>query len=177
MSRNQPEFDSQVRFFALLEVLVEDRPDLADVVLDVWATPNGGKRSPGEAGKMRESGQRPGVPDISAAIPAHGCHGLYIEMKAPKGHLSDEQGRRLSRLSARGYRTCVAYSWQEAATHLCEYLDVPCPRNAAARVETLLATRRAERKAARTLRRAATAYGIIGTPEPFGRYRVAGARG
>ncbi|WP_136256454.1 hypothetical protein [Metallibacterium scheffleri] len=62
--RRSLELDEQVRFFGFVDLLGERNPQLADALLDVYATANGGKRPRGEAGKLRDSGVRRGVPDI-----------------------------------------------------------------------------------------------------------------
>ncbi len=151
--RAQPEYDQQVRLFALIELLARKNPSRAGDLEDVWATGNGGKRPAGAAGRMREAGQRKGVPDVLCLVPSTTAHGLAIEMKSATGRLTPEQAARLDRLAARGYRTHEARSWQEAGGILCDHLGLPWPANAEAMVEWILVERKAERKASRRARK------------------------
>jgi hypothetical protein len=55
-----------------------------------WAhVPNGGKRSPIEAGIFSTLGVKPGVPDIFIALP--GGRVIWVEVKAADGRLSPAQ--------------------------------------------------------------------------------------
>lgn len=142
------EFDEQVRFFAFVEILGGRHPGLADALLDVYATANGGKRHRGEAGKLRASGVRRGVPDIEVWIPRDPFHGMVIELKAAhSGRATPEQKSRIERLRARGYRAEVIHGWMAAARCLCDYLSTPFPDDAASAVDLhLMATRGARQK-------------------------------
>lgn len=51
----------------------------------IFAIPNGGKRSPATAGRLKAEGVSPGVPDLF--IPAWG---LFVEMKRQKGGVVSE---------------------------------------------------------------------------------------
>lgn len=166
--RAQPEYDQQVRLFALVEVLAAAHPSRADDLEDVWATGNGGKRPVGAAGKMREAGQRKGVPDVLCLVPSGQTHGLAIEMKSSIGRLTKEQSARLTRLAARGYGTHVARTWQDAGLVLCRHLDLPWPANAEAKVEWLLEARREERKRQRGSKCTANALRKASRTRPHG---------
>ncbi|TAN06792.1 MAG: VRR-NUC domain-containing protein [Rhodanobacteraceae bacterium] len=166
--RSQPEYDQQVRLFALVELLTAAHPSRADDLEDVWATGNGGKRPAGAAGKMREAGQRKGVPDVLCLVPSGQSHGLAIEMKSSTGRLTKEQSARLTRLAARGYGTHVARTWQDAGRVLCRHLELPWPADAEAKVEWLLAARREERKRQRGRNRAGRAPRMASRARPRG---------
>ena len=86
--------------------------------------PNGGKRNIREAVKLKRMGVRPGVPDLFLSIARGGFHGLWIEMKTPKGQLSKEQRRMMGRLESQGYRVVVCRTWLEAQVIILEYLGV-----------------------------------------------------
>ncbi len=144
------ELDEQVRFFRFVDLLGERNPHLADALLDVYATANGGKRHRGEAGKLRDSGARRGVPDIEIWIPHGGYHGMVIELKAARsGRATPEQRSRIERLRARGYRAEICHGWIVAARCLCDYLSISIPDDAELAVECRVVVARAARKKGR----------------------------
>ena len=63
-------------------------------------------------------GVKAGVPDLFYPVPAHGYHGLFIEMKADKGRVSEQQKRWIKALETFGYRCVVAHGWEEARREL-----------------------------------------------------------
>ena len=73
--------------------------------------------------RNRQLGVKSGVPDLMLPIPAKGYHGLFVEMKTAHGKLSENQKRWLSALKTFGYRTVVAYGWQDAKNKIMEYLE------------------------------------------------------
>jgi hypothetical protein len=70
---------------------------------------SGGKRSPGEAGKLKAYGLRPGVPDflLPMASPGGSWAGLAIELKSAKGVVSVDQVAWLKAFGEKGYLSCV----------------------------------------------------------------------
>lgn len=84
--------------------------------------PNGGYRSKAEAGRFKAMGVKPGVPDICLPAPRRGFHGLYIEMKAEGGRVSEKQAEWLTDLSAEGYACCVCYNADEAIKRIMWYI-------------------------------------------------------
>lgn len=87
------------------------------------AIPNGGKRDPVTASRLKAEGARKGVADVFLPVARHGCHGLYLEMKTTDGRLSDEQKEFRDHCAFAGYRFVLCRSWLEAATALQEYLS------------------------------------------------------
>lgn len=69
-------------------------------------------------------GCRKGVPDLCLPIPMQGYHGLYIELKAERGRMSNEQKRWLSALTQMGYRAECCRGWQEARDLIMKYMEV-----------------------------------------------------
>lgn len=57
----------------------------------LFHVPNGGKRSKVEAARFKAMGVQAGVPDLFLPVPRGAYHGLFIEMKAPKGRTSNAQ--------------------------------------------------------------------------------------
>lgn len=86
-----------------------------------FAIPNGGKRNIVEAKRFKKQGVTSGVPDIFLAIPYNNYHGLFIELKAEKGRLSDIQKEWLKNLNDKGYKAVVCYSLDEAINTVTEY--------------------------------------------------------
>ena len=104
MARNNPEFKTHA---AIVQVLRFNAwPEV------IWYhVPNGNKLSPRTAGFNKMLGVLAGVPDLCFDI-AGCCH--YLEIKAPKGRLSDEQ-RAFQNLCLETQRPhAVVYSLDEA---------------------------------------------------------------
>lgn len=88
----------------------------------LFAVPNGGKRHLLTAKKMKAEGQKAGVPDLCLPIPRGRFHGLFVEMKTPKGTLTPEQREWLKSLTAHGYRAEVARGFEAAINIIEDYL-------------------------------------------------------
>ncbi len=91
----------------------------------LFAVPNGGSRHLLEAVRLKAEGVKAGVPDLFLPVPRAPYHGLFIEMKAPKGVISDEQAARLRELAADWYLAVVAYGADEAIEAITNYLRWP----------------------------------------------------
>lgn len=100
------------------------KPELATL----FAIPNGGKRNPREAARLKAQGVKSGVPDVYLPLPSGRFHGLFIELKRPivKGEakpvLSKEQGVWLEVLAKQGYRAEVCFGWLAARDVILDYL-------------------------------------------------------
>jgi hypothetical protein len=75
--------------------------------------PNGGLRSKREAARFKLMGVKPGVSDLVISMP-EGRTG-YMEVKSPKGRLTEEQENFLAAMAANGNLTAVVRSLDEAA--------------------------------------------------------------
>jgi hypothetical protein len=82
--------------------------------IPVFHVPNEARRSYGLARRLKDMGMSPGVPDLCIPVPAHGYHGLFIEMKYGRNKPTESQEKWLSLLSGSGYRTAVCWSSDEA---------------------------------------------------------------
>ena len=91
---------------------------------NMFAIPNGGKRSKSEAGRLKASGVKAGVPDIFLAVPKGGYAGLFIEMKVGKNKTSKDQDEWIERLMRAGYRCAVCYGFETARYEIEEYLKI-----------------------------------------------------
>jgi hypothetical protein len=95
----------------------------------MFAIPNGGFRDKITAGKLKAEGVKPGVWDIFLPVPIYGDYdhlkyvGLWIEMKAGRNDLTEEQAEFGTYIAAQGlYRMEICWSWQAARDMIIEYL-------------------------------------------------------
>lgn len=94
----------------------------------MYAVPNGGKRHPATARKLKMEGVKAGVPDVFLPLPKNGYHGLYLEMKRQnlgyksRGVVSASQKEYLNHLEQMGYKCAVANGFDEAKAIIEAYL-------------------------------------------------------
>ncbi len=89
----------------------------------LFAIPNGGQRNIIVASKMKSEGVRAGIPDLFFAVPRGVYHGLFIEMKKPKGgRLSAKQKEMISHFEFQSYACAVCAGWESARHKIIEYL-------------------------------------------------------
>lgn len=81
-----------------------------------FAVPNGGLRNIRVAQKMKAEGLKPGVSDLAFMLPQGRC--AWLELKAPKGQLSDQQHGFKTRCRELGHFWAMARSIDEAIPHL-----------------------------------------------------------
>jgi len=84
-----------------------------------WHTPNGGKRSPATGAMLKAMGTMPGVPDWTFILASGKAS--FIELKAEKGIVSDNQKGFKGRAVARGCPYCVVRSLAEFVAVLDEW--------------------------------------------------------
>jgi hypothetical protein len=72
---------------------------------------------------LKSLGVVPGVPDLFLMIPKNGYHGLWIEMKASGGRVSDSQKEFMGAATLMGYPAIVCYSFEEAKDAINKYLQ------------------------------------------------------
>ena len=80
--------------------------------LIVVAIPNGGHRRRTEAAIMKGEGVVPGVPDLCVPMPS--ARTVWLEVKAPKGRVTDAQDQMHARLRMLGHRVEIVRSVDEA---------------------------------------------------------------
>lgn len=88
----------------------------------LFAIPNGGARDVITGARLKAEGVRRGTPDLFLAVPRHGKHGLFIEMKAKTGRTTDEQEDFIAFLNANGYVACTKWDTETAIDAIREYL-------------------------------------------------------
>jgi len=64
-----------------------------------------------------------GIPDLFLMIPKDGWHGLWIEMKAQGGRVSNDQKKFIGAAILMGYQAVVCYGFEEAKTAINNYLQ------------------------------------------------------
>ena len=97
-------------------------PKLAPNIV-LAAIPNGGARDAVTGARMKREGVVAGMPDTFLACARCGRHGLWVELKRPKGgHVSESQRLLFPLLEAQGYGVAVCHGWQEARQAIEDYL-------------------------------------------------------
>lgn len=91
--------------------------------IPVFHIPNGGSRHPAEAAHLKAQGVRAGVPDLCIPVARGGYHALYIEMKAPKGRVSEKQREWLALLREQGSCALVCYGADNAIKAIEAYME------------------------------------------------------
>lgn len=119
MKRAHPEDDMQRALFKWITLATPRIPQLAVA----FHPANGGYRTKIEAARLKGLGVRAGVPDVMIPAPHHlGCFaGLALELKAPKGRVTEEQQAWLDRLISYGWRAEVVRSFDEARAMIAGY--------------------------------------------------------
>lgn len=111
----QAELEEQAALIEWADKTVIDGIKIGDYLLHI---PNEGKRGPKAARDAKWLGVRTGVPDLFLALPRGGYAGLWIEMKAKGGKLSDKQEVWLNRLEDVGYRTVCCFGFEQAVSEI-----------------------------------------------------------
>jgi len=91
--------------------------------LHLWAIPNGGSRHIVTAVNLKAEGVLAGVSDLFLMIPKGEYHGMFIEMKAKAGKVSDSQKEFMAAASSMNYLAVVCYGFDEAKTAITKYLQ------------------------------------------------------
>lgn len=91
--------------------------------LHLWAIPNGGSRNIVTAVNLKAEGVLAGVSDLFLMIPKGVYHGMFIEMKAKAGKVSDSQKEFMAAASSMNYKTVVCYGFDEAKEAITKYLQ------------------------------------------------------
>lgn len=87
--------------------------------------PNGGGRGAAEAGMLKATGVRPGVPDFTLPFSCGKWSGAMIELKAGKNKLTVEQRGWLQFAESQGYLVGVARSLSEFEVLIKSLFDSP----------------------------------------------------
>jgi len=98
------------------------RLQYADKAYCLFAIPNGGRRDKITAAIMKGEGVLAGVADLFLMVPNKSYHGLWIEMKTPKGRSSDSQKLFESLSKTQGYEYRIARTLDEFQFIVNDYL-------------------------------------------------------
>lgn len=86
--------------------------------------PNGERRDIKTAMKLKAMGVIPGVPDLFLPVPNRdGRHGLWIEVKAGKNKLTENQRQFSDKVGSKGYDFAEVRSVEEFFQVVSEYLQ------------------------------------------------------
>jgi len=88
----------------------------------IFHVANERKCTPAYGARLKRKGVRSGVPDIVCPIPRGDYHGLWIEMKAKTGRVSEKQKEFMILLHGQGHKVVVAWSGDDAIQLLKDYL-------------------------------------------------------
>lgn len=88
----------------------------------LYAVPNGGARNAVTGANMKAEGVLPGVADLFLSVPNRFYHGLYIEMKQPKGRQQESQRRFQQAVESQGYKYSLCYSLDDFMGVVNDYL-------------------------------------------------------
>lgn len=84
--------------------------------------------TPQQAARRKRMGVKSGVPDLCLPVARGRYHGLYIELKTPKGKATPDQEWWVEKLNGDGYFAEVCHGWESAVRVLEWYLglEVQC---------------------------------------------------
>jgi hypothetical protein len=88
------------------------------------SVPNGERRDPITAARLKVTGVKSGVADTFLPEPRGIYHGLYIELKTPTGRLSDKQKEFIAAMRKRGYCVVVLDNLEAFQALITDYLPL-----------------------------------------------------
>jgi hypothetical protein len=116
-SRRQSESVTQQYFMQWLKL---QYPRVHEVTASF---PNEGKRSYKNASRMKAEGLKKGMPDLGIFYPTPRHHGMFIELKSPKGKLTEDQCNMMELLASKGYYCCASWTLESAQDEVRKYLN------------------------------------------------------
>lgn len=119
--RQEPEYLSQCEVVAWARHNQRKYPALRLL----YAVPNSGKFPVQYRVKLAKQGLLPGINDLVIPCPGRGFNAMYLEMKAPKGELSDTQKEIHPILREYNNYVVTCYSAESAIQEIIAYLTQP----------------------------------------------------
>ncbi len=99
-----------------------------DCLAFMFAIPNGGLRDKITASRLKQTGVKPGVPDVMLPLPWGSYAGLFLELKKlRKGVVSEDQRKYHTELRSRGYCVVVCKGYIESVQAINKYLGLQLP--------------------------------------------------
>jgi len=96
----------------------KNHPNIIRYVIHI---PNEGVRTIRYGKHLKDLGMRPGVSDLFIALPRHGYHGAFIELKTSKGILSNSQKIFLEDMQNQGYYSIATYGLDSSLERISWY--------------------------------------------------------
>lgn len=121
LAKSGSEHAHQTAFFGWLQWALN--MGLHPLAWMAFAIPNGGERNPIVAARLKAEGVKSGVPDVCWPVPIGHYAGLYIELKVPKGSVSESQEGWHQALRQVGYAVAVCWSWRDARACFLHYAN------------------------------------------------------
>lgn len=120
--RNNEEYSEQSKLILLI------RNELAPkypILRWIYSTPNGAKLDHAARTKViKEGGNKAGVPDLFLPVKSGKYSGLYLEMKAKKGVLSQKQKEFKEFAESQDFKVIVPRSCDEALNEILDYCGI-----------------------------------------------------
>lgn len=88
----------------------------------LYAIPNGGKRNAVTGAILKAEGALAGVADLFLSVPNRFYHGLYIELKTPKGRQRVSQKAFQEAVEGEGYKYALCRSLDDFVAEVERYL-------------------------------------------------------
>ena len=87
---------------------------------------NGGNRSAITGAILKREGALAGVPDLFLAVARGRYHGMFIEVKTPKGRVTEKQAEIMETLADAGYYVRVVRTTQQGINAIKKYMGLDC---------------------------------------------------
>ena len=91
-------------------------------IKNLFSIPNGGFRNKVTGAILKKEGALSGVADLELTIPNKFYHGLFIEMKQPKGTQQESQKEFQKAVEFQGYKYVICKSLEEFMNVINNYL-------------------------------------------------------
>lgn len=88
-----------------------------------YHTPNGRMRTASEARILKLEGVVSGVADLTLLVPAKNYHGLFIEIKTPKGRQTPSQKMFQLQVEKQGYKYAICKTLEDFMYVVNNYLN------------------------------------------------------
>jgi hypothetical protein len=98
---------------AFMNRLKQYHPEIESLIYHI---PNESKTA-----QRTDIGIKAGMPDYFLPVSRGGFGCLFLEIKKPKGRVSENQVKKIDELIAAGNKVTICYSWKEAVDECVEY--------------------------------------------------------